>query len=74
MEGSGCSLNFSNFIEFVIIDVEPILAIVGLACRIIVCLEFNQKLIGGRTEFNLNLFGLIDILFIQGLIFLTVEQ
>jgi hypothetical protein len=37
-------------------------------------LEFNQKLIGGRTEFNLNLFGLIDILFIQGLIFLTVEQ
>ena len=45
MDWAGGSLDFGNFEGFIIVDVEAILPIVGLACRVVVGLKQDQELI-----------------------------
>lgn len=68
------SLYLRNLIVLVIVEIQTILSIVRFACGVIVSLKFDQKPIGGRTEFNLYFLCLIDTLLVNGLLFLVVEE
>jgi hypothetical protein len=45
MDWAGGGFDFGNFEGFIIVDVEAILAVVGLACRVVVGLKHDQEFI-----------------------------
>lgn len=74
MQWSCCCLDFGDFIELIVVYVESVLSIIGLACGIIVCLQLYQELVGSGTEFDFDFFGLVDIFFIERLLLFVVKQ
>ena len=74
VHGAFKGLDFVDFAVLIIKYVQTILAVVWLACGIVVGLEFHQELVRLGAKAQLNLFSLLDSFLIEGLLGLMGKQ
>ena len=65
-------LHFYDFVYLIVEEVQSKLSVVRLTTGVIVGLQLNQELVGGRAELNLYLFRLVYLFLVEGLVRLVV--